>query len=259
MELGLNNKIALVSGAGQGVGFGIAGSLLGEGAQVAIVEQDEERLEQAANKLSMKFEGSNIMPIHADFTDEFKIKESIKKIIVQWGHLDIVAANIGTGRSQIGWDVDDDEWKRMFELNLFASIKLSRAVIPQMVKQKKGVINFTASIAGLEAIPAPICYSAAKAALITTSKNLARELAPYGIRVNTVAPGNVYFEQGTWDIKMKKDREAIESYIRENVPMNRFASPQEIGDLVAFLASDRASFITGACLMIDGGQTHVFH
>ncbi len=111
------------------------------------------------------------------------------------------------------------------------------------------------SIAGVEAFGAPVDYSVAKTAVIAFSKNLARRVADRGVRVNCVAPGNVYFEGGSWDMKLKNDAERVKSIIESTVPMKRFADPAEIADAILFLSSPRASFITGACLIVDGGQT----
>ena len=123
-----------------------------------------------------------------------------------------------------------------------------------MLERSKGCLLFISSIAGMEAFGAPTDYSTAKAAIIALAKNMARKLAP-GVRVNVIAPGNVCFEGGSWDEKIQQNKKRVDKIIKSTVPMNRFASPQEIADSAVFLCSDRASFITGATLVIDGGQT----
>jgi 3-oxoacyl-[acyl-carrier protein] reductase len=122
------------------------------------------------------------------------------------------------------------------------------------MKKSKGVLLFISSIAGMEAFGAPTDYSTAKSAIIALAKNMARKLAP-NIRVNVIAPGNVYFEGGSWDEKIKQDKIRVDEIIKSTVPMNRFATPQEIADSAVFLCSNRASFITGTTLVVDGGQT----
>ncbi len=124
-----------------------------------------------------------------------------------------------------------------------------------MVERKRGAIIFVGSIAGVESSPAPLAYSSAKAALLNYVKNLARQVAEDGIRVNAVAPGNILFEGGSWVKHLEARREEVLRYIESEVPMKRFGKPEEIADAVAFLASARASFVTGACLVADGGQT----
>ena len=123
-----------------------------------------------------------------------------------------------------------------------------------MLKKSQGVLLFVSSIAGVEAFGAPTDYSTAKTAIIALAKNMARKLA-LSVRVNVIAPGNVYFEGGSWDEKIQQDKKRVDEIIKSTVPMNRFATPQEIADSAVFLCSDRANFITGATLVIDGGQT----
>ena len=124
-----------------------------------------------------------------------------------------------------------------------------------LLKKSKGCLLFVSSIAGMEAFGAPTDYSVAKTAIISLAKNMARKLASDHVRVNVVAPGNVYFEGGTWDKKIEEDPDQVRNIIKETVPMNRFSTPEEIANPVVFLCSDKASFITGAILRVDGGQT----
>ena len=123
-----------------------------------------------------------------------------------------------------------------------------------MLEKSQGVLLFVSSIAGMEAFGAPTDYSVAKTAVIALSKNMARKLAP-NVRVNVIVPGNVYFEGGSWDEKIQQNKKHVDSIIKSTVPMNRFATPQEIASSAVFLCSDRASFVTGVTLVVDGGQT----
>jgi 3-oxoacyl-[acyl-carrier protein] reductase len=124
-----------------------------------------------------------------------------------------------------------------------------------MIEQNYGSIVYISSIAGVEVIGAPIHYSVAKASLMAFAKNLSKKLARNNIRTNVICPGNIYFEEGTWDFKLRKNREEVLEMIDKTVPMNRFATPEEIANLALFLASERASFITGSTIIADGGQT----
>jgi 3-oxoacyl-[acyl-carrier protein] reductase len=138
------------------------------------------------------------------------------------------------------------------------NIRVVRETVPSLIKNGCGSIVLTASIAGLETLGAPIAYEAAKAALIASCKNMSRELAQYKIRVNCVAPGNIMFPGSTWDFKLKENEKSTMEYITSHVPLKRFGTPEEIASIVVFLSSERASFITGACIVADGGQTRGF-
>jgi 3-oxoacyl-[acyl-carrier protein] reductase len=124
-----------------------------------------------------------------------------------------------------------------------------------MLEKSKGCLLFISSITGMEAFGAPTDYSTAKSAIIALAKNMARKLASDGIRVNVIAPGNVYFKGGSWDEKIQQDKKRVDKILKLTVPMNRFAIPQEIANSAVFLCSDRAGFITGTTLVVDGGQT----
>lgn len=254
MELNLNNKVALVSGSSRGIGKAIGYGLLKEGAVVYLTGRDKGTLESVHKDMLSLF-GKRVKMFCGDLTDTETIKLLISTIITEHKKLDVVVANIGTGRFKSGWDIDDEQWLESVSINLFSSVKLSRESIRVMMNQKSGTIIFISSIAGCEAIPAPVHYSSSKSALISYVKNTANIVASSGIRMNTVSPGNIFFEGGTWDIKMKEDAEKVNIYLRDYVPMQRLGRDEEVADVVCFLASERASFITGANFVVDGGQT----
>jgi 3-oxoacyl-[acyl-carrier protein] reductase len=173
------------------------------------------------------------------------------------GRLDILVANIGTGRYPVGWDIPDEVWGGALETNLMAAIRISREAIRSMQRQKSGVILVIASIAGRERIAAPVPYAIAKAALLQYVNYTAGYVAREGIRINAISPGNVFCEGGTWDLKRRENPDLVSSYITDNVPMNRLGCPEEIADLACYLVSDQASFISGSNFVIDGGQSRV--
>jgi len=255
--LKLQGKVALVSGSSNGIGKGIARVLLSEGATVFITGRNKERLERACSELKAGF-GSNgnkkIFKFKGDLGKTGTVKRLMDSIIKKQGRLDIVVANIGSGRSKPGWDINDDYFQESFNVNFFPAVRLARESLKIMTGQKSGNIVFISSIAGCEAIPAPVPYSAAKAALLTYVKNTSDIVAGHGIRMNAISPGNIYFKEGTWDRKLKENRAAVNKYIKSSVPMQRLGTPEDIGHAVSFLASDRASFITGSNLIVDGGQ-----
>jgi 3-oxoacyl-[acyl-carrier protein] reductase len=186
------------------------------------------------------------------------IRKALAQVHERWGRLDALIANIGSGHGTLGWQVDAAEWTGVFETNFHGAVRLVTEALPQMVEAKRGGIVLISSIAGVESSPAPLPYSSAKSALIVYAKNLARQVAAAGVRVNAVAPGNIFFEGGSWAANLEARRDAVLKHIADEVPMQRFGTPEEIADLVVFLCSPRASFITGACIVADGGQTRSF-
>ncbi len=172
-----------------------------------------------------------------------------------WDGVDVLVCNVGSGTGRGGFQLSAGDWSSIFEINLWTTVRLVEVFLPAMVDAKRGAILFISSIAGLESFGAPLPYSAAKAALEKYSKDLSRQVAAHGVRVNTIAPGNILFDGGTWQRKLAADSAGVTSMIAREVPLARFGEPAEIGAATAFLASDRAGFITGARLVADGGQT----
>src|SRR3989338_3237833 len=252
MDLNLKNSVVLVTGSSRGIGRAIAESFLSEGARVIISGRQREDLDDIHKKLSTKFNSDNIMCFKGDLIDKKSIKNCLNSILSKWGAIDILVANVGSGK--VNKKQDGEEWRRVFQLNFGGAVEIASQTVPIMQARKKGSIVFIASIAGLESIGAPLPYAAAKAALIDFSKNLSRQVASNNTRVNTVAPGNIKFPGGRWEEIINKNPSVLDM-IRREVPMGRFGKPEEIASAVTFLASDKASFVTGACVVVDGGQT----
>ena len=196
--------------------------------------------------------------MRGDFTHAETITRALDLTVKHFGRLDHLVANLGTGTGKPGWDQSEEDWHRLFELNLFASTRLTQAALPHLLKQPAGgSILYISSIVALEATLAPLPYAAAKAALNNYAKNLARQLGPEKIRVNTLAPGNIFFPGGSWERHLANRKEAVEHMLQTDVPQRRFGSPEEIASLAAYLCSPQAAFTTGACYVMDGGQTRV--
>lgn len=255
MDLGLSGSVALVAGSSRGIGRAVAEELLREDARVLLTGRDREVLERVRAELAEALSSDRVAAHAGDLSDPAVREAAVRMALDSWGRLDVLVANVGSGAGRRGWDQGQDEWNRMFAVNLWSSVGIAEAVLPTMLEAGRGSIVFVSSIAGSETLPAPLPYGAAKAALRSYSKGLARELGPRGIRVNCVAPGNVLVPGGTWARRLAEDPAGTEAWIEAEVPMGRMGTPDEIARVVTFLASERASFVTGAWVVADGGQT----
>jgi 3-oxoacyl-[acyl-carrier protein] reductase len=259
MDLGLSDKVALVSGSTRGIGLAIAEALLAEGARVIITGRDAARVRDASVMLAGKSGHDRVAGFEVDFTggDE-AVASALRKAHETFGALDIVIANVGGGRGLPSADADVREWERMIGLNLISAAVTARHAAA-LFPGGGGSITLVASIAGMEALPAPAPYIASKAAVIALGKALARELASRRIRVNVVSPGNILHPGGSWEERMRRDPDGTGRYIEAEVPLRRFGTTAEIAAAVVFLSSDRvAGFITGSNVVVDGGQTRGF-
>jgi 3-oxoacyl-[acyl-carrier protein] reductase len=250
MNLELSGRVALVVGASRGIGLAIATALAAEGAWVALAARGLDDLRAACARIG----GYSSFHV-ADVTDPAAALTLAREVEQQWGGIDILICNAGSGASVPPGQETAAEWKRVLDVNLFATTNMIEAARPIM-RQRHGerAIVCVSSICGLAALGAPVTYSAAKAALNATVRGLARPLALEGIRINAVAPGNIFFEGGTWARKLAENKSAVDDMLAREVAMRRLGKPEEIADLVAFLASPRAAFITGTVMVADGGQ-----
>ena len=256
MDLGLKGKRALVTGGTRGIGRAIVEALAGEGADVAFCARDAAAVE--ATVVEVGATGVRASGRALDVTDGDRLQTWIDDVAGQFGGIDIVVANVGSGTAPTGWQLSREDWQAALNGNLLGGMVLATEALARMFEEQRGSLVMVSSIAGSEAIGAPAPYSAAKAALQSAVKSLSRLAGPHGVRVNAVAPGNVLFPGGSWERKLAERREFFKDYIQREVPLKRFGAPREIADTAGFLASERASFVTGACWVVDGGQTRSF-
>lgn len=253
MDLGLTGKRVVVTGSSRGIGKAIGIGFLREGANVVFTGRNPDILAALGAELA-SFPAERYLLIPADVQETDSLEKLACEVETQWGGVDVVVANVGNGRSVPDPLPPADHFDALFALNFGTAVATARQFLPSL-KRNHGNIIFISSIAGKEAFGAPIDYSVAKASVVALSKNLARKVARDGVRVNCIAPGNIIFPGGVWDVKLREDPNGIKRLIETTVPMNRFGDPEEIADACLFLASERARFITGALLAIDGGQT----
>lgn len=247
MQLGLEGKRAVVTGASRGIGFAIADALAAEGAVVSICARGEQGLADAAGKIGRH--GGQVHAQPTDVGDKAMLESYMDAAADAMGGIDILVNNpSGFGRTD-----DEEGWSIGLDVDLMALVRASWKAVAAMKAAGGGSIVHISSISGLTSSARTPPYGAVKAAVNQYTKTQALQFAPDGIRVNAIAPGSIYFEGGTWD-DAKKNNPALYESIRASIPAGRYGSPEEVARLAVFLASDAASWVTGQTIAADGGQ-----
>ena len=254
MDLGIAGKVALVTGGSRGLGRQAALTLAREGCRVAICARNPEGLDRAVAELrGMNVEAAGVQ---ADVMAPEDCQRFYEEAVASLGPVDILVNNVGGTRGGRDFDsATDGDWLETLSLNVLSTVRMTRLVLPGMKERRWGrIVNIT-SIFGRE-YGGGVSYMTAKGAVIALSKHLALSLAPYNVLVNNVAPGSIRFPGGSWDRFVHNNPpEAVQEFISRNLPMEKFGWPEPVGELVAFLCSERADLVTGASVNIDGGQS----
>ncbi len=248
MNLELAGKVALVTGSSAGIGLGIARVLAHEGATVVLNGRDAARLEDARVAIP---DASSFV---ADVRDPAGCQRLVQDIVARHGRLDILVCNVGSGASVPPGQETPEEWRRVLDINLHASTQMVWAATDALASAGGNAVCIS-SICGLEALGCPVPYAAAKAALESYVRNVARPLGKRGVRINSVAPGNILFAGSTWERKLAADEPGVNAMLQSEVALRALGRPEDVAQLVAYLASPMAAFITGATYVVDGGQT----
>ena len=258
MDLGLRDKVAVITGSSRGLGLASARSLAAEGCLICLCGRTASILEDARNDVADRA-GSDerVIGVEADVSTSEGVKAVVDGAVAAFGGVDILVNNVGLARGANLIDTSDAEWQEAFDQTLFPAIRASRLAVPHMKIRGGGSIVIIASVFGREA-GGRMTYNAVKAAEISLTKSLAQQLASSNIRVNSVSPGSILFEGGSWWKRQQENPVAIAEFVKRELPFGRFGTPEEVGDVVTFLASPRASWISGTSVVVDGCQSRAF-
>lgn len=254
MDLRLAGKVAIVTGSSRGIGRGIAVRLVEEGADVVLCARGGEALEAAVGAAHGPGRAHGVV---ADVSTSEGAAAVVDAAVATFGGLDVVVNNVGGSGARSIDEMDAQDLESVLGKNLFPALHVSRAALPVLRARGGGVIAMIASIWGREAGGGP-GYNVAKAAEISLAKAMAGQLAGEGIRVFSVAPGSTLFPGGSWERRVQDDPEGMATFVERELPCGRLGTVDEIADVVTFLVSERASWVVGTCVTVDGGQSRSF-
>jgi 3-oxoacyl-[acyl-carrier protein] reductase len=255
----LKGKVSIVTAASRGIGAGVASVLSREGSDLVIASRDSARLEKLARELEAKY-GVSVVPVQADLTKREDVRRIAEAAIRHFGKVDVLAYNTGPPKPGAFMELSEEDWEYGVRLLLMSAVWITRDVLPHMVERRQGRLIYITSSTLKQPIPTLTLSNVIRISLAGLVKTLAYQLGPYNILVNGIMQGYVDTERVREVAAARAQREGrrVEDVIKEierEVPLGRLAKPEEIGELVAFLASDKASYITGSLILIDGGRT----
>jgi 3-oxoacyl-[acyl-carrier protein] reductase len=255
MDLQLTDKIALVTGSSKGLGLATARALVAEGCRVTICARGAATLDASAAELrALARDPAHVLAVPADLATAAGAETVVARTADAFGGIDILVNNVGLAKGGGIVDTSDADWQEAFDQTLFPAVRASRLAVPLMRLRGGGAIVMIASIWGRES-GGRMTYNAVKAAEISLAKAMAQQLAGDNIRVNSVAPGSIRFPGGSWDRRVQEDPAGMSEFVKRELPFGRFGRPEEVGAVVAFLVSPRASWISGASVPVDGCQS----
>lgn len=248
MNLNLEGKKVLVTGGSKGIGKGIAEAFTAEKAKVGVVARGEKGLKKTREELS------EVEVFQGDLSNAEERSRVFQEFIDTFGTIDILINNVGGSSGGSNLETSLEQFDEAMQLNYFSAVHFSQLAAPYMKKANDGAIVNISSIFGRESGGKP-SYNSSKAAMISFTKSLADELALEGVRVNGVAPGAILHPTGNWQRRLDENPEKIEKFVEDQIPAGRFGTVEEVADVVVFLASERAKWVIGATLNVDGGQS----
>ncbi|ADU29242.1 SDR family NAD(P)-dependent oxidoreductase [Evansella cellulosilytica] len=248
MDLNLSEKKVLITGGSKGIGKGIAKAFLKEGAQVGVVARDEKALN------ALKNEEEKIAIFQGDMTSEADRIRVFNEFMNEFENIDILINNAGGSQGSTVEETNIEEFEQAMQLNFFSAVHLSKLAYSEMKKQKTGSIINISSIFGRES-GGKVTYNNAKSAMISFTKAFADEAVKNGVRVNGVAPGSILHPTGNWQRRLEENPDKMKQFVEDEIPAGRFGTVGEVADVVVFLASERAKWVIGATLNVDGGQS----
>jgi 3-oxoacyl-[acyl-carrier protein] reductase len=254
MDLALAGKVAVVTGSSRGIGQGIATRLVAEGANVVFCARGAEALDIAVAAVDGPGRAHGVV---ADVSTQEGAAAVVDAAVSTFGGLDVVVANVGGSGARTIDDMDAADLEDVLGRNVLPALHVTRAALPALRRRGGGVIGLIASIWGREGGGSQ-SYNIAKAAEISLAKAMANDLAKDGIRVFSVAPGSTLFPGGSWERRQRDDPEGIAAFVERELPWGRFGTVAEVADVVTFLVSERASWVVGTCVTVDGGQSRSF-
>ena len=258
MDLGLRDKVAIVTGSSRGLGLASAKALAAEGCFVTISGRTQATLHAAAGEVAKRAGADDrVLGVEADLSHADGVQRVIDRTVDRFGGIDILVNSLGIARGASLLETSDAEWQEAFDYTVMPAVRASRLAVPHMQQRGGGAIVIIASIFGRES-GGRMTYTAVKAGEIGLTKSLAQQLARFNIRVVGLSPGSILFEGGSWWKRQQENPDAIADFVKRELPFGRFGRADEIGDAVAYLVSSRASWISGTTVVVDGCQSRSF-